>query len=159
MSSNEELLKLDSEIKQLQEQQEKVENDYFSKMEELKKKQHSLRLVNLLESKLLKNSEWDLQLNNSRFILNLTCSDSLLNDLRNLFDAQWHDAFELTEAQLHFSDNNVWLLFTKTTEMIRFAKLYELKVSLDSLNKEVIRLKLLEALRDVVWTDLISVQQ
>ena len=159
MSSNEELFKVDAEIKQLQVQQEKVENDYFSKIEELKERQHSLRLLNLLESKLLKNSEWDLQLNNSRLILNLMSSDSLLNNLRNLFDAQWHDAFELTEAQLHFNDNNVWLLFTKATEMIQFAKLYELKVSLDSLNKEVIRLKLLETLRDVVWTDLISVQQ
>jgi hypothetical protein len=159
MSSDEELIKVDAEIKQLQEQQEKVENDYSSKMEELKNKQHSLRLVDLLDSKLLKNSEWDLKLNNSRLILNLTCSDSLLNDLRNLFDAQWHCSFELNDAQIKFNDDEVSLVFDKAVEMIKFAKLYELKVSLDSLNKEIIRLKLLEALRDVVWTDLISVQQ
>jgi hypothetical protein len=159
MPSNEELIKVDAEIKHLQEQQEKAEDDYYSKMEELKKRQHSLRLVNLLESKLLKNSEWVLRLNNSRLILNLTCSDSLLNDLRNLFDAQWHCSFELNEAQIEFNDNAVLLVFTKENEMIQFAKLYELKVSLDSLNKEIIRLKLLETLRDVVWTDLISVQQ
>lgn len=151
MTIDEELAKVNGEISVIQQEIDRIQDEVDSKMEKLTERKNSLRLTKLLRDRLLENSEWELRLQGSQLILEFlpSPSDTLLNDLRNLFDARWHSLVDLSEAAyLRFDDNNLCLVFNNLDEMIDFVKLHELTIDLKNLNQEITRIKSLESMRD-----------
>lgn len=151
MTIDEELAKVNGEISVIQQEIDRIQDEVDSKMEKLTERKNSLRLTKLLRDRLLENSEWELRLQGSQLILEFSSSPSntLLNDLRNLFDAHWHLSVDLSEAAyLRFDDNNLCLVFNNLDEMIDFVKLHELTLDLKNLNQEIERIKSLETMRD-----------
>lgn len=151
MTIDEEIAKVDGEISSIQKECDRIQDEVDSKMEKLTERKNSLRLIKLLRDRLLKNSEWELWLQGSQLILEFLSSPSntLLNDLRNLFDAHWHSSVDLSETiHLRFDDNNLCLVFNNLDEMIDFVKLHELTIDLKNLNQEITRIKSLESMRD-----------
>ena len=120
-SNRERLLAIDTEIKNLSDQQSEIS------MKEYEASELRMTVIReiLEEEKPFEGTEWELLLGNNSeaYLLYLAGNHKHMEEVRDLCFRSWHDSFELQDGiELHFDDGKYSLHFNDPRQLSIFAQ-------------------------------------